>query len=69
MLQGMVPHFSDEAAEDGGITAAKRLLYVIGSRARKHLHLISEQRRARGRYGVYSTTDVLLGLNFDYDIV
>lgn len=69
MLQGMVPHFSDEATVDGGTNTAKRLLYVIGSRARKHLHLISERQRMRGRRGAYSPTDVLVGLNFDYDIV
>ena len=37
LLEGLVPNFNDSSAE-----SAKKLLYVIGSRARKNLHLISE---------------------------
>jgi len=39
LLEGMVPHFSD--SQD----SASRLLYVVGSRAKKNLHLISEEGR------------------------
>ena len=42
LLEGMVPNFSDPNLQD----SAMKLLYVIGSRARKNLHLIAE----RGRY-------------------
>jgi DNA helicase-2/ATP-dependent DNA helicase PcrA len=42
ILQDWVPHFSDP---DGG-NSAKKLLYVISSRARLNLHLIAE----RGRF-------------------
>ncbi len=40
----MAHHFSDS---DGDVAASK-LLYVLASRARKHLHLISEASRTRG---------------------
>ena len=70
LLQGMVPHFSEEAEADGGINSAKKLLYVAGSRARKHLHLISERQRMRGGgRGPYTATDTLVACVFDYDIV
>tara|TARA_R100000687_G_scaffold82806_1_gene83334 strand:- start:18940 stop:20742 length:1803 start_codon:yes stop_codon:yes gene_type:complete len=70
LLQGMIPHFSEEAEVDGGINSAKKLLYVISSRARKHLYLISEQQRMQGgRRGPYSPTNTLAECVFDYDIV
>ena len=69
LLQGMVPHFSEEAEADRGINSAKKLLYVVGSRARKHLYLISERQRMRGGgRGEYPATDVLAECVFDYDI-
>jgi superfamily I DNA/RNA helicase len=70
LLQGMVPHFSEEDEADGGVASAKKLLYVVGSRARKHLYLISEQQRRRGgRRGPYQATDILAEYVFDYDVV
>ncbi|NYG35498.1 3'-5' exonuclease [Sphaerotilus montanus] len=63
LLQGMVPHFSDS----DGDAAASKLLYVLASRARKHLHLISEAGRSRGRYGSYEPTEVLARFEFDYN--
>jgi DNA helicase II / ATP-dependent DNA helicase PcrA len=70
LLQGMVPHFSEEAEADGGVTSAKKLLYVVGSRARKHLYLISEQQRRRGGgRGLYPATDALAEYVFDYNVV
>lgn len=62
LLQGMVPHFSDVDSD----TAASKLLYVLASRARKHLHLISETGRSRGRYGSYGSTEALARYAFDY---
>ena len=41
LLDGYVPHFSESNKEE----SAKRILYVIASRARKNLYLISEQGR------------------------
>ena len=65
LLQGIVPNFNDSTVE-----SAKKLLYVIGSRARKHLHLISERGRMSGvgRYRKeYQPTTALLDCTFDYD--
>ncbi|HHR6081067.1 TPA: UvrD-helicase domain-containing protein [Providencia alcalifaciens] len=65
LLQDLVPNFNDPSIE-----SAKKLLYVIGSRARKNLHLISETGRMTG-YGQYrrerEPTEVLHQLNFTYD--
>jgi len=44
LLQGYVPHFSDQDED-----SAKKLLYVISSRAKKNLHLISERERYNNR--------------------
>ncbi len=64
LLEGMVPHFNDP----NGQVAAKKLLYVLSSRARKHLHLISERGRSRGRFGEYGATESLAACQFDYDL-
>lgn len=63
LLQGMVPHFGDLQVE-----SAKKLLYVICSRARKNLHLISETGRTH-RAGPYLPTEVLAEYTFAYDYV
>lgn len=64
LLDGMVPHFSDADQLDG----AKRMLYVIGSRARKNLHLIAERGRNRGGgFGEYGTSIPLRDLSYRYD--
>jgi DNA helicase II / ATP-dependent DNA helicase PcrA len=66
LLEGMVPHFNDPNPRQ----SAAKLLYVIGSRARKNLHLISERGRARYRNGPqYEPTEVLAACQFDYDSV
>lgn len=64
LLDGMVPHFND--AEQ--INSGKKLLYVIGSRARKHLHLVAERGRERGgSWPDYDTAVPLKRLSFAYD--
>lgn len=65
LLEGMVPHFN----EDDKVAAANRLLYVVCSRAKKNLHLISEVGRRRGPNNFYVPTDILLACNFGYDQV
>lgn len=65
LLDGMVPHFNDA----NGDTSAQKLLYVVGSRSRKNLHLFSETERPRGRYYFYSPTVQLSNYHFDYDEV
>lgn len=64
LLEGMVPHFNDRNGDE----SAAKMLYVVGSRARKNLHLFSETGRARGRYDVYGPTRKLAACVFDYDI-
>ncbi len=63
LLEGMVPHFSD----DNGDESAQKLLYVIGSRARKNLFLISESGRKRYKDVCYEPTSRLQNYAFDYD--
>lgn len=65
LLEGMVPHFGDP----DGQNSAMRLLYVIGSRARKNLHLISESDRRNKSGHKYSATKKLSELIFPYDLI
>jgi DNA helicase-2/ATP-dependent DNA helicase PcrA len=66
LLEGMVPNFKDPNPQD----SAKKLLYVICSRARKNLHLIAERDRMRGGgRGEYPATTVLETCRFTYDDV
>lgn len=60
LLEDAVPHFSDPDKRK----SANKLLYVICSRARKNLHLISET----GRNQSYPTLE-LQGLNYQYSDV
>ncbi len=62
LLEDMVPHFSDV----NGVESAQKMIYVIGSRARKNLHLFSEAGRKKG-YSYYKPTRVLAKCYFDYD--
>lgn len=62
LLDGMVPHFRAPKQEE----SAKKLLYVICSRARKNLHLISESSRKQG-YSYYTPTKILKQCQFTYD--
>jgi superfamily I DNA/RNA helicase len=65
LLEGMVPHFNDR----NGPQSAKKLLYVIASRARKNLHLFSERGRPRGRNEFYLPTNSLSACVFNYDTI
>ncbi|WP_230857572.1 3'-5' exonuclease [Pectobacterium versatile] len=64
LLEDMVPHFNDPNGQE----SAMKLLYVISSRARKNLHLISERGRIRQYSGQeYQATLKLMACNFGYD--
>lgn len=66
LLEGMVPNFNDPNPAE----SACKMLYVIGSRARKNLHLLSERGRQRGGgRGEYQPTTVLADCQFAYDNV
>lgn len=66
LLENMLPNRNDPNGQD----SAMKLMYVIGSRARKNLHLISERGRddkfARCEY---QATQVLATYNYNYDKV
>ena len=63
LLKDIVPHFNDPNPKE----SAFKLLYVISSRARKNLHLISETGRVNGIGRTYSATTELSQCKFDYD--
>ena len=65
LLEGMVPHNSEVDKH----AAANKMLYVICSRAKKNLHLISEAGRMNYRRDPYYPTDVLLACTHAYDLV
>jgi DNA helicase II / ATP-dependent DNA helicase PcrA len=57
----MVPRFTNAASD----ISANKLLYVIASRAKKHVYLIAERGRMRGGgYGEYEVTRVLAACGF-----
>ena len=58
-MEDYVPHFSESNKEE----SAKRILYVIASRARKNLYLISEQGRNK------IPTNVLNNYKYEYTVV
>ncbi|CAB3770419.1 UvrD-helicase domain-containing protein [Paraburkholderia solisilvae] len=65
LLEDIVPHFNDPNGQE----SAMKLLYVIGSRARKNLHLISERGRTQYSGKEYEATRKLAACKFDYDQV
>ncbi|WP_035834070.1 UvrD-helicase domain-containing protein [Jonesia quinghaiensis] len=62
LYEGAIPHFS----ELGNIAAAKRSLFVIGSRARRNLHLISERGRTNYRGVEHLPTQILAKTQYRY---
>ncbi|MEO6177419.1 MAG: ATP-dependent helicase [Flavobacterium circumlabens] len=64
LLQNWVPHFQDP----NGLVNSKKMLYVLASRARKYLHLVSESGRQINRYNPYGLlpTSHLLEYEFEY---
>ena len=60
LLEGAVPHFNEPNKRE----SANKLLYVICSRARKNLHLISETGRNQDR-----PTLELQELNYNYSLI
>lgn len=65
LLDGMVPHFSDMNQDESGM----KLLYVICSRARKHLHLISERGRMQWNDEERAPTAKLKNYIYVYDVI
>ncbi|WP_387467267.1 UvrD-helicase domain-containing protein [Photorhabdus sp. RM323S] len=66
LLENMLPNRNDQNGQD----SAMKLLYVIGSRARKNLHLISERGRIdKFTRAEYQATKKLNACRFEYDQV
>lgn len=65
LLDGFVPHFNDSDGSEN----SRKLLYVLASRARKNLHLISEKLRGVHRFHAPEgkpPTPHLLNYNYEY---
>jgi len=63
LLEGLLPHFKDT----NGDVNSKKMLYVLCSRARKHLHLISESGSNKNYYNNYEGMPPTSHLNgYDY---
>jgi superfamily I DNA/RNA helicase len=64
LLHGYIPNWSEADEND----AARKLLYVICSRAKQQLYLISENgRKTMGKKKPYETTGVLAKVSYKYD--
>jgi len=66
LLNGYVPHWNDIFNADP-VAASKKLLYVICSRAKTNLHLISETGRQTAKGNQLVITPELQNLNFKFD--
>lgn len=67
LLKGYVPHWSDVFARRE-VESSKKLLYVICSRAKEKLHLISEVgRTAKSSGNPYRTNSQLRSVEYAYD--
>ncbi|AJA69342.1 Superfamily I DNA and RNA helicase [Myroides sp. A21] len=67
LLHDYVPHFSDPNGEEN----SKKILYVLASRARKNLHIISENKRGVNFYkpNGKSPTTHLLSYKYHYSTI
>lgn len=68
ILNGFIPHWNDIFSGNSA-EASKKLLYVICSRAKNNLHLISETGRTTRRGSDLSMTPELASKVFDYDTI
>ena len=67
LLNGYIPHWN-EIFSGNANEASKKLMYVICSRAKTKLHLISEKGRTTKKGGELNITPELKDIIFDYDI-
>lgn len=65
LLNGYIPHWNDIYNGDRRETAYK-LLYVLGSRAKENLYLISETGRKTQKGALYTATDEVVNLEWKY---
>lgn len=67
LLEGYIPHWQEIFSQNGQ-EASKKMLYVIASRAKRNLHLISEKGRLTQRGSPYLPTNALLNLPHTFDL-
>jgi DNA helicase-2/ATP-dependent DNA helicase PcrA len=70
LLRGYIPHWNVLMTNDRALAldSESKLLYVICSRAKRRLHLVSEfGRRTRKSNALYETCTLLSTLKFDFD--
>jgi DNA helicase II / ATP-dependent DNA helicase PcrA len=69
LLRGYVPHWSAVFGGDDDLATdmESKLLYVICSRAKRRLHLISEYGRQTKKKKPYETSYLLASLEFEFD--
>ena len=69
LLRGYVPHWSViiHGTQDQADERESKLLYVIASRAKRQLYLISEQGRQTMSGNPYETSNLLAEIGFDFD--
>ena len=65
LLNGYIPHWNDINGGDRKGTAYK-LLYVLGSRAKENLYLISEIGRTTQNGTLYTATDEVVNVEWEY---
>jgi hypothetical protein len=70
LLQGMIPHWDIIINSSGSepLDEAKKMLYVIASRAKESLYLIAERGRTTVSGNAYELTDVLRSYKYQYDM-
>ena len=69
LLHGYIPHWN-EVFHGNPDEASKKLMYVICSRAKTNLHLISERgRKTKSGKSEYQINSQLAAITFDYDVI
>lgn len=67
LLEGKIPHWEAKFKDsEFAKNEARKMLYVIASRAKKNLYLFSESGRKR-KSGEYEPTELLLKYSYQYD--
>jgi DNA helicase-2/ATP-dependent DNA helicase PcrA len=69
LLRGYIPHWNDIINKPAhiGNDSESKMLYVIGSRAKKNLYLFAEYGRTTGGGNLYETSVSLNNYNYNYD--
>lgn len=66
LLNGIIPHWDNIINKGDRKINAFKLLYVLGSRAKENLYLISEKGRTTRTGNLYTPTDEVVSINWEY---